>query len=328
MNLTQSELKLAFLEAAKGPRENGNFFFNRFLYRYNLDNARIALIRGLELLSKCNNIDNNAFARIHKGSLYYWLGIASFRAQEHELAVYFFDCATSEDMNPKDYGDADKVGHPEKNPTPALRFMVLDNESEEQAAKDLVKQAHDRIQELLDNFQNPLTMDDFRNRFLIKAFLPEGTKWRYLVAPFISFCIEWDFRNMLLELSPTDMTTKPIIQVHLFKGCLLFESLLKCNPTKSPSGKKLTLKNVLCHLKCELGLKNIKISEDNFQNIVSDLRKSDCSDLETAINFTGKMRNTLGHNIAWDAKFDKDDYHKMVRMISSSCFHAIYCLYP
>jgi hypothetical protein len=295
MNLTESELRLAFIEAAKGPRENGNFFFNRFYYRNNLSNARVAIDQGLDLLSKCLYIDANAFARIHKGSLYYWLGIASFLAHEHELAVYFFDAATSEDMNPKDFGGKDKVGHPINNLKPSLRFMILDSKSDLQAAKKLVQIADERINELLTNYNkrmkptggNILDIKEFKYRFLTKAFLPEGEKWRYLVAPFISFSLEWDFRNQLLELSPTDMTTKPIILIHLFKGCLLFESLLKCNPTDPPQGQRLTLKCVLKHLQSKLGLKQIDIGGDDFQNIVNSLPASDICDIETAMNSQG-----------------------------------------
>ena len=35
-NLTEDELRQAFIAASNGPRENGNYFFNQFKYRYDL----------------------------------------------------------------------------------------------------------------------------------------------------------------------------------------------------------------------------------------------------------------------------------------------------
>jgi len=41
--------------------------------------------------------------------------------------------------------------------------------------------------------------------------------------------IEWDYRSTLIELRPGDGTAEPFF-IHLFRGCVLFESLLKANP--------------------------------------------------------------------------------------------------
>ena len=35
-NLTEDELRQAFIAASNGPGENGNHFFNQFKYRYDL----------------------------------------------------------------------------------------------------------------------------------------------------------------------------------------------------------------------------------------------------------------------------------------------------
>ena len=71
-NLTEDELRQAFLAAADGPRVAGNHFFNKFKYRYDLlGNAASTLHQGLDLLNRCHSIDETAFANIHKGSAYY-----------------------------------------------------------------------------------------------------------------------------------------------------------------------------------------------------------------------------------------------------------------
>lgn len=109
-NLTEDELSHAFLAASKGPREKGNDFFNQFKYRYDLfaGNSAAALNQGLDLLKRCRAIDEAAFAHIHKGSAYYWIGIAAFLMQDYELASFFFDAAVSEDLR----AGADPINSP------------------------------------------------------------------------------------------------------------------------------------------------------------------------------------------------------------------------
>src|SRR5829696_33946 len=90
-NLTQEELRQAFIAAANGPREHANYFFNQFKYKYDLfaGNPAAALAEGLDLLNRCQAIDPIAFINIHKGTAYYWIGIAAFLVSEYELAAFF-----------------------------------------------------------------------------------------------------------------------------------------------------------------------------------------------------------------------------------------------
>jgi hypothetical protein len=60
---------------------------------------------------------------------------------------------------------------------------------------------------------------------------------RTLVSTFISFLAEWDYRSRLIDLS--DAGSKEPFFSHLFRGCLLFESLLKANDCKPPTRRTL-----------------------------------------------------------------------------------------
>ena len=89
-----------------------------------------------------------------------------------------------------------------------------------------------------------------------------------------------------------------------------------------------TLGNSLRHLHNELGIPdNLNIGNTDFPSIIADLAGADDS-IQTAIQFTGRIRNTLGHNLGWVVALDKENYHRLFRMVSSSCLHAISCLYP
>jgi hypothetical protein len=169
-----------------------------------------------------------------------------------------------------------------------------------------------------------LTIEDLREKFLFPALSPNTSPgWRTLATVFISFFIEWDFMNELFELRPGNGTSEPFL-LHLFKGCVLFESLLKENPKKKPT--KDTLGKVLKELYVDLGLSSPPNISSTLKKILDEIPNSDDS-IETAITFTGKVRNTTGHRISWEDPMKQGDYQSLYFMISASCLHAIACLY-
>jgi len=138
----------------------------------------------------------------------------------------------------------------------------------------------------------------------------------------ISFFIEWDNRNELFDLQPNDGTFEPFF-LHLFKGCVLFETLLKENKIKPPC--KNLLWPIVDELKIELGIANINrnsISNDIFK----ELPMADNS-IETAVLFTYKVRNATAHNLSWKDPITKSHYQQLYFMIACSCLHVISCLY-
>lgn len=328
-NLTEEELRQAFIDASNGLRGGANHFFDQFKYKYDLfsGNPAATLIQGLDLLNRCQAIDQAAFANIHKGGPYYWLGIAAFLVNEYELATFFFDASMAEDIR--------AGAHPINHPTPSFHFMLVDGEAPAQAARQLVQRVQARIQELIDTYNarpgrpagaTPLLIAELRGRFLVPAISPGGEHLRSSATALLSFSMEWDFLNSLFDIRPVLGTAEPFF-LHLFKGCVLFESILKGNPTKPPV-LNANLGGVLQHLYVELGISaNINIGNTDFPTILNDLVGADDS-IQTSIAFTGRIRNTLGHNLGWVVALNKDQYYKLFRMISSSCFHAIVCLFP
>jgi len=119
-------------------------------------------------------------------------------------------------------------------------------------------------------------------------------------------------------------TNEPFF-THLFKGCLLFESLLKKNPTINAKGG--TLEKLLSGLAKPLGLpKQVKIGSANLENVLKEVQVADDA-FTTAIIMTGKLRNTLGHNIGWTDQLTKEQYLQGFLLIAVACLHAISTLY-
>ncbi|MBI5564319.1 MAG: hypothetical protein HY870_05460 [Chloroflexi bacterium] len=330
-NMTSEELRDAFQLAAAGTRKQQSDFFNRFKYVHDIlhGNPGAGVKQGSYLLNECLKIDPVAYRDIHKGDAFYWLGIGSFLVHDVEIGTFFFDAAVSEDL----HAHAD----PDSDSTPAFRFILLQGEEPKQAAQELVQQAQARVQDLIDNYNTrsgakntptPFSIADLRRRFLRRAVQANGEKWRSLVTAFISFILEWDYRNALFDLRPGGGTAEPFF-LHLFKGCVLFESLLKTNPSSDIQDKEAPLARVINCLYSQLDFRaplNFDPKRAKLPDVVTALASIDES-VQTAFQYTEKVRNTIGHNLSWDVEIDKITYSRIFRMISSACLHTIATLY-
>jgi len=224
---------------------------------------------------------------------------------------------------------------PETNSTPALHFIQIEGEQPNQAARGLVKVAQARVEDVINEYNNipgrprdvpDLTIADLRALFLRPAVSPGREGWRSLATAFISFFLEWDYRNTLLDLRVGSGTAEPFF-IHLFKGCVLFESLMKANPNHQIPANARTLGQVLQSFHSHLGIPhNIRTGSADFPTILLNLQSADGT-VQTAVEFTGRIRNSIGHNLGWEVNLDKIQYHRLFRMVAVSCLHAIACLY-
>ena len=224
---------------------------------------------------------------------------------------------------------------PVNKSSPALRFIQIEGDQRQQAAKPLVMAMQGRIEGAISDYNSrpgrpaglsDLELSHVRERFLRFAVSKGNEGWRSLATALISYFLEWDYRSTLIELRPGDGTAEPFF-IHLFKGCVLFESLLKANPKDIPPPTRHTLGRVLQYLHSHLSTPaNIDIGGTDFPTVLSDLSAADHS-ITTAVKFAGKVRNTVGHNLGWKATLEKWQYDLLAKMIASSCLHAIACLY-
>ena len=230
------EFKPQYLEAADNV-ERVTEFWNTFNTNPKslLNNRQFLQLRDrmFGLLRFCKSIDADAFSRIHKGHPYYFIGITSYLLDDFQTAIYFFDAALTEDVN----AGADPID----NPTPGTHFLMLEGEAVHQAAKAITKFAQTKVERALEHYAkttksaevSDLTLDDLRKDFIYYALkATDKPGLRTLVTSFITYCIEWDFRNEHFEYEVKKGTSEPFF-LHLFRGCILFESLLKLNPVNA-----------------------------------------------------------------------------------------------
>jgi tetratricopeptide (TPR) repeat protein len=281
-----------------------------------------------ELLRSCKSINADAFTRIHKGHPYYFIGITSYLLDDFQTAIYFFDAAVTEDI----YYGADPVD----NPKPSTHFLMLEGEANYQSAKELTKFAQTKVERALEYYTKltsnseilELTLDDLRKEFIYYALMAtDKPGLRTLVTAFITYFIEWDFRNDHFECEVKKGTSEPFF-LHLFRGCILFESLMKLNPVISPKSK--TIGGILQEPKIisKLKIKSIQGKKDGFvlEDIFDKSQRYDNS-IDQAIQISYMARNTLGHSLGWDANINQSQYRELYLIIGASCLHVIACLW-
>lgn len=282
----------------------------------NLGNPGAALAQCLQALDDYRS-KNTDYAAQHKGTPYYVMGYCALATHDFSGATLFFDAALSEDQK----------YHPATD-TPAKQFMRLENDKILYLAGDMIKGLVADTEELLKDYNARsgaagLTMADLRARFFEAVIKLSAHNARALATTFISFIAEWKYRRRLLELA--DGASRDVLYVHLFRGCVLFESLLKENP-KYPT-KQSMLGGVLGELRNPLGINGIIMtSAASFGDAIIEVGKA--TSVEEAIMAAGKLRNTLGHKISWpSANFTPHVYDQAICVVASACLHAIAKLY-
>jgi len=249
---------------------------------FNKGQFPLAVKFGLDQLNRARITQPTVYA-MPKGTPFYFMGIAAFASHNYQTATFFFDAAVAEDV----------YHYPNDKNKPALLFMCLDKAEQGQAAYQIVDIVVRRLESALDNYARrkdckSLTLDDVRKHFLNHLSRPQ---LRTLTATFISFLAEWNYRLEMIDLA-RDVSREPFF-THLFRGCLLFESLLKEKASKSY--KRATLWPLVNdHLRKALSIgKPIKTSSSGLQAICDNLdRTKRCELLSNAQRRPGILSGT------------------------------------
>jgi hypothetical protein len=319
--IDDDELRRMLQAAATGDPALAHIFFARFDYNIYLQNQQFLLVhdRTIPLLQKLQLLDTNAYARIHKGVPFYFTAISSFFLHNYTHAVYFFDAAVSEDLR-NDPGSR----------TPAIMFLEMDGDPPNQAARQLTQIAEGKLQSFIDQYNRlpnviHTTVQEIRDKFLSRA-VGDRPEWRTMATSLNSFLLEWDYLAILQGIRVADGTWEPFF-THLFKGCVLFESLIKANPkVVNPGG---TLGNIIRHPAIKLNLnihRDLRADGPAFSNVLCDLPNA-LNDIEKDMEITVRLRNTIGHNIGLATPMTSDQYIQLISKVMNSIIHTIAGLY-
>jgi len=316
------------IAANKGSEAADIFFGNYPFFQYLRENKyNDVILMGISLLDELKKFDDTLFRKIHKGTPFYWMGIASYLLNDFQSATFYFDASVTEDLK--------NWENPQNKPS--LLFAKLEVGEFAQAAKDLVVKTQERVEEYLNIYNDKylvetgskkIEIEDIREKFLRPAVSKIDHEWRTLVTTFITFFLEWDYRQKQIEIR-IDRGSNELFFIHLLKGCVLFESLLKNNNLKPIPKDKDTLCPILQYLKSDLGLSHSHTligGELEFEDVIDEV-KNISGGIPKYIEITGKLRNTLGHNLIWNKEFSSKIYKRMFSCVALSNIHTISVLY-
>lgn len=319
--IDEEELLNQLRNAADSTPKSAHNFFRQFGFNIirSQGNHGLAIAETIRILEKCKKLDLNAYQNLHKGTPYYWIAISSFIIKDFQTAAYFFDAAAKEDLL-----------HDKSKKTPALLFMILNSRNPNQAARDLTYITERQLSGMIKEYNKIhgaefLSIAQVRTRFL-KRSIADKQNWRTLVTSLISFILEKDYRLQTLLLRTEEGSWEPFY-LHLFKGCILFESLLKVNPDKAVSED--TLGKILCcnkEVRTSLHIKKeIKTKDIDFPTIINNI--PDTHDIQDEVEFVAQLRNVVGHNLCWNVTISPQQYYHMVLIVGDACLHVISTLY-
>jgi hypothetical protein len=310
-----------------GPAE-ADAFFNKFLStRMLFPPVHLPAINiGTDLMNWCIGDEPTRYANMVKSTGFYWLAMAALQVHDYETAVFFMDAAiTEEKLNGADF---------ERHPTPTTHFLLLEGDKEDQAALRETRYAEAKLRRLIDIYNNrkgkrlttPLRLEDVREKFLKPAMMNQE-QWRTAATAFITFNLEWDFRNTLLDLRTNAGTSEPFI-MHLSKGCALFETLLGLRMTRADLKKNKTLSKKLevCWGRLNVAGKHPNIGNMTLRKLVTRIRKP-TNTIRESIHRTGQLRNAILHNLGAAVPLAREEYQTLYEMIGTACLHVIVKLY-
>ena len=296
--------RLAYRQLMPAGALSGTLFFEAF----GVGNKPYPVDRPYEkfndyevLLKILREDDPEKYKKIHKGNPFYFLSWTAFHMKHYEKAVFYMDAAVSEDQ---------ANCRPQWEKTPAGCFIFL-NEEGDQAAKEFTEDLKQKIKAQIERFNllsppDILEWNSFLEHFIKR--LARGGCERSILTAFYSFILEHQDRQAMLELRSSGGGSIEPFLVHLFKGGVIFESILK-DRYKS-NDQRRTIEKIFKYEKKFRRDFNIADREtfDTSAHDLIDIIKY-CrgkSGAKIAFETTAKIRNCSGHDLARADRFLKN----------------------
>jgi len=354
--MTIMELDIPWVEETL--KEQGDFFLEyntKFISdedRHDINNYS-RIVRGyIELLIYLKTNHPEEFSEMPKGYPYYWIGFLLFKTKVYEQAIFFLDAAVFEDKKyMREINDKGIIGW--RRSGAAAFFMLHEYKKSDETDFTFfnLPELKGEVEKLIGKF-NANNRERFKLDFE-KDYLEEftskllGSRNTALITTLYSFIMEKNDIDNLIKLRSTNGGTVEPMILHLLKGSVLFESLIKVEyHDKIRAGKiiRKAAKEDISVDDIDVGSIHVTISDilqdENFKknmgykgivkSSISDIGKisipPNCFTIKQSFGCVAKIRNTTAHNLCWDDLFIKN-YDKLYLHIIYSIFYYIYRQY-
>jgi len=309
------------------PRD-GDFFFEFFgpgKYSY-IEKPFERFLFYEKLLVSLQAEDSKKYSEMHKGTPFFFLAWTAFEMRNFEKGLFYLDAAIFDDRR------ANTSGEWLKRPGGQLLALEISNHPATGIRDKIEKSLDEQLERFnkisaLTPIDRKLFLEKFVKHFLVNPL--ESTA----ITTFYSFILEFEDRYKELKIRSTGGGSAEPFITHLFKGGLIFETILKhlypkiTVPTKR---KKLgSDAETLGHLFNGTDFKNdfvpqVKTRATNLKIIYDEVKKDD---MRTAFDTTSRLRNATGHNLIWqdveNVLGDPEKYRTLFEQEINSIFFII-----
>ena len=271
-----------------------------------------------ELLKRIKDESETQYNNIHKGTPFFFIGWFSFLLKNYNEAIYYIDAAMNED----------KKNHPSDVwPTSgAALFFRLHSIYDKYFNYFTDTTIHDILEKELKNFSQEFEnfeLSEFKEYFIEELLLDEDLSSGdvAIITTFYTFILEKnDILNMINLRGTNGGTIEPMI-MHLFKGSLIFESLLK----KYHPSEALTLGQIFREIGSDYGLKyeGKNCYAGTLEEIFDIIDSPSFNKIEKAFYTTCRIRNTTGHNLSWNNVFSCENYEQLYKNVLNAILIVI-----
>jgi hypothetical protein len=284
------------------------------------------------VLGLLQNEDEQRYRVMHKGTPFYFAGMASYLGRDFEKALFYMDAALEEDLR------LHKTAWPS---VPSGKFVLLDSDSPDQFARPLVVRTRDLFEDVIGKISTEggigLSVEDLRSKLVYPAMNTTPRK-RSAVTGLISFLLEFPSRRKELSLAGTQTSTAEPFFLHLFKGAVLFETLLKTSTVGSTiqvSNPKATIDKFLQDqaIYSAFGFTTAPqgLGGETLDDVFAAIKKDATSGYDytqRAIRATWGIRNKVGHSMAWPSRPSLEEYNDAFYLIAGALTATLYKLHP
>lgn len=279
-------------------------------------------------LKEIRDWDQTKYDYIHKGTPYYFAGVLAFDIEDFDRAVFYFDAALSEDIKNK---PETNVFHWTNSAAYGL-YTLNDrygNEIVDHPVSIIKTMLEESITKYNNDFSSNLSLSDLITKFIKPNLKTSG--YRVIIPSLYTFISEHDQRKTQVKIRSTEGGTQEPFIVHLFKGCLLYESLLKQifpQHLHQELGKLLNIVQTdigYCLTNKDLIGQTAQYSKDLKGVVTGVLPHLDgATSTDRSITVTYRVRNISCHNIVWQEQFTPEIYEILYNSILMSILDLIY----
>lgn len=303
----------------------GDEYFEKFGVGNVIPHASLAFERFSSyefLLQEMQQHNGTKYQEIHKGTAFYFLAWTAFDIADYEKAVYYLDSAFTEDVRKsKTLGEKDVVRAALENPGGYLIRLVPEKSGPASRITNNLKENFEKQLHIFNkNSSLNVTTEQFVENFV--SVIVRDSEYRSLVTAIYTYIFEFEDRYKMLEISQNQKGSLEPWVIHLFKGGLIFETLLKYVAKKHGLGDLKTIGN-FSHSKKFQSLYCDFIETKDKSLDISGLSKLP-HEMRNSFRVSYSLRNSTGHDLRRTDTLNPAVYKRAIEHELFAIFYVIY----